>query len=197
MLKPTHLRRGLALAVSGVALTAGLAFAAPLQAVAAPTTGSTNVTVIADPSKPDGGQAAITVPTNIAFGVDVAGNLIAPSSDTLKIKNNSVFKIKVTNVKFTTEAEWTVDDNAKTTRSIGFNFGPEADKAKLSEYNANGGRTISNQAWNMVGTQTGTGTAGEIQLTVSDGKINVGDKDISTATKVGTFTFTADAGEHA
>lgn len=197
MLKPTHLRRGLVLAVSGVALTAGLAFAAPLQAVAAPTTGSTNVTVIGDPSKPGGGdQAAITVPTEISFAVAVDGSLIAPSADALTITNNSAFKIKVTNVKFTTDKEWHVDDSVKQAQSLTFTFGPEADKATLSAYSTDAGRSITSTAWNMEA-KPANGNGGKIQLTAANGKINVGSQDISSKTKVGSFTFTADAGAHA
>lgn len=160
---------------------------APTAAFAANTT---EVTVEADTS-----NIAFTVPTTIPLSVQADGSLIVASEDEFKITNKSPFDIHVTGITVTSEDGWNIVASASASpndNSIDLAIGPSGNAADASEAIQAGGVSLSdNAAWNM-------GYAGSaedsINLTCS-GNVSHVTKDLQTASKVATITWTVAAGQ--
>ena len=117
-------RRALAGAVLAGVLAAGCM--TPAVALAdAVSQGTTQVTVVADPSQ----TLKFEVPTVIPFAAGPDGVLVGPSKEATRITNKSVFGIHVTKAAVKAEGAWNiVADAAKapaqTKNAIDFQFGP-------------------------------------------------------------------------
>ena len=163
------------------------ALLAPTAAFAANTT---EVTVEADTS-----NIAFTVPTTIPLSVQADGSLIVASEDEFKITNKSPFDIHVTGITVKSEDGWNIVASARASsndNSIDLAIGPSCKAADVSEAIQAGGVSLSdNAAWNM-------GYAGSaedsINLTCS-GNVSHVTKDLQTASKVATITWTVAAGQ--
>lgn len=163
------------------------ALLAPTAAFAANTT---EVTVEADTS-----NIAFTVPTTIPLSVQADGSLIVASEDEFKITNKSPFDIHVTGITVKSEDGWNIVASASASsndNSIDLAIGPSGNAADASEAIQAGGVSLSdNAAWNM-------GYAGSaedsINLTCS-GNVSHVTKDLQTASKVATITWTVAAGQ--
>lgn len=163
------------------------ALLAPTAAFAANTT---EVTVEADTS-----NIAFTVPTTIPLSVQADGSLIVASGDEFKITNKSPFDIHVTGITVKSEDGWNIVASASASpndNSIDLAIGPSGNAADASEAIQAGGVSLSdNAAWNM-------GYAGSaedsINLTCS-GNVSHVTKDLQTASKVATITWTVAAGQ--
>ena len=178
-----------ALCAVGVAGTL-LAPAAAFAEVQTNTDGETIITVQADTS-----NIAFTVPTTIPLSVQADGSLIVASEDEFKITNKSPFDIHVTGITVTSEDGWNIVASASASpndNSIDLAIGPSGNAADASEAIQAGGVSLSdNAAWNM-------GYAGSaedsINLTCS-GNVSHVTKDLQTASKVATITWTVAAGQ--
>lgn len=163
------------------------ALLAPTAAFAANTT---EVTVEADTS-----NIAFTVPTTIPLSVQADGSLIVASEDEFKITNKSPFDIHVTGITVTSEDGWNIVASASASsndNSIDLAIGPSGNAADASEAIQAGGVSLSdNAAWNM-------GYAGSAEDSINLtclGNVSHVTKDLQTASKVATITWTVAAGQ--
>ena len=173
------------------AITCGLALAAttlaPVGALAKDyvntNTGSTEVVITAAKDADGNDQLAFEVPTQIAFAAKADGTLVGPSAESTKIVNKSVFGIHVTNMAVTAADGWTLAEDAATSNadnSVSFTLNGVA--AAASAY--------LDAAWNM-------GYAGSDSDSIaiaSEGKVSHVTKDLSSAQKAATVTWTLAAG---
>ena len=175
-----------------IAVACGLALAttalAPAAAFAAGNTGTTEVTIEAQKDAQGNDQLAFEVPTKIPFAAKADGTLVGPKPEKTKIVNKSVFPIHVTGMS--TSAE-----------NTGWNLVADASKASASETNAlsfelNGvsaatpANLSANASWNM-----GYAGSGKDSVAItSTGKVAHVTKDLSSAQKAATVTWTLAAG---
>lgn len=175
-----------------VAVACGLALAttalAPAAAFAAGNTGSTDVTIQVEKGGQDGkqDQLAFDVPTVIPFAASADGTLIAPKPDKIKIVNKSVFPIHVT--KMSTSAEGTgwnlVADASKSASENSLSF-------ELNGVSAATAADLSAKAaWSM----GYAGSGNDSVAITSTGKVSHVTKDLSSAQKAATITWTLAAG---
>ena len=174
-----------ALAVSLVMATA---IATPALAFADGTTSqSTEVTIQSvTPGPGPDGNLSFKVPTRIPFVAKADGTMLAPSADTLKIQNLSVFPIHVVNMAVTEESPFKlVPDVEKSTDANAFQFKVNGVQAAKSV------DTSANTAWSM-------GHAGsandKIILDIAEAKIARVTTDITTSQKAATITWTVASG---
>lgn len=178
-----------------IAVVCGLALAttalAPAAALAAPSpgnTGTTDVTIQVDKGGQGGqeDQLAFDVPTVIPFAAKADGTLVGPSAESTKIVNKSVFPIHVTGMSTSTgDTGWNlVADASKSESENSLSF-------ELNNVSAATPANLSaNTDWNM-------GYAGSTTDSVaitSTGKVSHVTKDLSTAQKAATITWTLAAG---
>lgn len=175
-----------------VAVACGLALAttalAPAAAFAAGNTGTTEVTVQVEKGGQDGkqDQLAFEVPTKIPFAVQAGGKLVGPSANETKIVNKSVFPIHVTGMSTSAEGTgWSLvadAENSSETNALSFELnGVSAFKpADLS----------ADKSWNMGYAKSGNDS---VAIT-STGKVSHVTKDLSSAQKAATITWTLAAG---
>lgn len=173
-----------------VAVACGLALAttalAPAAAFAAGNTGTTEVTIEAQKDAQGNDQLAFEVPTKIPFAASADGTLIAPKPDKIKIVNKSVFPIHVT--KMSTSAEGTgwnlVADASKSASENSLSF-------ELNGVSAATPADLSAKAaWSM-----GYAGSGKDSVAItSTGKVSHVTKDLSSAQKAATITWTLAAG---
>lgn len=159
---------------------------APTAAFAANTT---EVTVEADTS-----NIKVEVPTQIPFLVQADGSLITASEKTFSIVNMSQFDVHVTNMQVDAENDWNIVASAASSsndNSIDFSIGPKEDQIKASEALGSGIDISSRPEWNLgyQGSETQS-----INLTCS-GNVSHVTKDLQTASKVATITWTVAAGQ--
>ena len=159
---------------------------APTAAFAANTT---EVTVEADTS-----NIKVEVPTQIPFLVQADGSLITASEKTFSIVNMSQFDVHVTNMQVDAENDWNIVASAASSsndNSIDFSIGPKEDQIKASEALGSGIDISSRPEWNLGyhGSETQS-----INLTCS-GNVSHVTKDLQTASKVATITWTVAAGQ--
>lgn len=159
---------------------------APTAAFAANTT---EVTVEADTS-----NIKVEVPTQIPFLVQANGSLITASEKTFSIVNMSQFDVHVTNMQVDAENDWNIVASAASSsndNSIDFSIGPTEDQIKASEALGSGIDISSRPEWNLgyQGSETQS-----INLTCS-GNVSHVTKDLQTASKVATITWTVAAGQ--
>ena len=181
--RQASMRRAMgALCAVGVAGT----LLAPTAAFAANTT---EVTVEADTS-----NIKVEVPTQIPFLVQADGSLITASEKTFSIVNMSQFDVHVTNMQVDAENDWNIVASAASSsndNSIDFSIGPKEDQIKASEALGSGIDISSRPEWNLgyQGSETQS-----INLTCS-GNVSHVTKDLQTASKVATITWTVAAGQ--
>lgn len=183
-------KRHLAQAAIGIGLAA-LISGGSTAAMAAPNTGTTEVTVRASNE-----NLKFRVPTIIPFSAAADGKLTGPSAQATQIENLSVFGIHVINMAVKQETPWTlVADAAKSQKenSIDFQVGPSG---KLEDaYGASKGSGIDLSAksdWNL----TYAGSEGDGIPLSTTGDIAKSTGDIyHAADKVATITWTLEAGQ--
>ena len=174
-----------ALAVSLVMATA---IATPALAFADGTTSqSTEVTIQSvTPGPGPDGNLSFKVPTRIPFVAKADGTMLAPSADTLKIQNKSVFPIHVVNMAVTEQSPFKlVADVTAGTAANAFQFTVNGLQAAASV------DTSVNAAWNMGYANSANST---ISLDITDAKIARVTADISTPQKAATITWTVASG---
>ena len=175
---------GLALAATALAPAAAFA-AGNTTTVTSGNTGTTDVTV--QVQKDQGvDQLAFEVPTVIPFAAKANGELIGPSASETKIVNKSVFPIHVT--KMSTSAVGTgwslVADASKSTSENSLSF-------ELNDVSAATPADLSAKAaWSMGYADSGKDSA----AITSTGKVSHVTKDLSSAQKAATITWTLAAG---
>ncbi|MDM8246782.1 hypothetical protein QUW40_09255 [Collinsella tanakaei] len=181
-------RQGLMRRAMGALCAVGMmgALMAPTAAFAANTT---EVTVEADTS-----NIKVEVPTQIPFLVQADGSLITASEKTFSIVNMSQFDVHVTNMQVDAENDWNIVASAASSsndNSIDFSIGPKEDQIKASEALGSGIDISSRPEWNLgyQGSETQS-----INLTCS-GNVSHVTKDLQTASKVATITWTVAAGQ--
>lgn len=172
-----------------VAVACGLALAttalAPAAAFAAGNTGTTDVTI--EVQKDQGAdQLAFEVPTVIPFAAKADGELIGPSASETKIVNKSVFPIHVTGMSTSVQGTgWSLvadASNSASENSLSF---------ELNSVSAAAPADLSKDArWNMGYADSGTDS---VAIT-STGKVSHVTKDLSSAQKAATVTWTLAAG---
>lgn len=174
-----------ALAVSLVMATA---IATPVLAFADGTTSqSTEVTIQSvTPGPGPDGNLSFKVPTRIPFVAKADGTMLAPSADTLKIQNLSVFPIHVVNMAVTEQPPFKlVPDVEKSTDANVFQFTVNGLQAAASV------DTSINTAWNMGYAGSANNT---ISLNITDAKIARVTTDITTPQQAATITWTVASG---
>lgn len=174
-----------ALAVSLVMATA---IATPALAFADGTTSqSTEVTIQSvTPGPAPDGNLSFTVPTRIPFVAKADGTMLAPSADTLKIQNLSVFPIHVVNMAVTEQSPFKlVADVMVGTDANAFQFKVNGLQAAAFV------DTSVNAAWNMGYANSAND---KISLDITDAKIARVTSDISTPQKAATITWTVASG---
>lgn len=173
-----------------IAIVCGLALAttalAPAAAFAVGNTGSTDVTVQVEKDADGTDQLAFEVPTVIPFAAKADGTLVGPSADTTRIVNKSVFPIHVTGMSTSAEGTgWNLvadASNSASENSLSFELNgvSAAKSADLS----------TKTAWNM----GYAGSGAESVAITSTGKVSHVTKDLSSAQKAATVTWTLAAG---
>lgn len=174
-----------ALAVSLVMATA---IATPALAFSDGTTSqSTEVTIQSvTPGPGPDGNLSFKVPTRIPFVAKADGTMLAPSADTLKIQNLSVFPTHVVNMAVTEQSPFKlVPDVEKSTDANAFQFTVNGLQAAASV------DTSVNAAWNMGYANSAND---KISLDITDAKIARVTADISTPQKAATITWTVASG---
>lgn len=173
-----------ALAVSLVMATA---IATPALAFADGTTSqSTDVTIQSVTPDPGGDNLSFSVPTQIPFVAKADGTMLAPSADTLKIQNRSVFPIHVVNMAVTEQSPFKlVADVAASSDANAFQFMVNGLQADASV------DTSANTAWNMGYADSANN---KISLDITDAKIARVTTDITTPQKAATITWTVASG---
>lgn len=173
-----------ALALSLVMATA---IATPALAFADGTTSrSTEVTIRSATPDPDGDNLSFSVPTQIPFVAKADGTMLAPSADTLKIQNRSVFPIHVVNMAVTEQSPFKlVADVAASSDANAFQFMVNGLQAAAFV------DTSSSAAWNMghAGSETDA-----ISLKITNAKIARVTTDITTPKKAAAITWTVASG---
>ena len=175
---------GLALATTALAPAAAFA-AGNTTTVTSGNTGTTDVTV--QVQKDQGvDQLAFEVPTVIPFAAKANGELIGPSANETKIVNKSVFPIHVTGMSTSVQGTgWSlVADASKSTSENSLSF-------ELNSVSAATPADLSaNTAWDM-----GYAGSGKDSVAItSTGKVSHVTKDLSSAQKAATVTWTLAAG---
>lgn len=175
---------GLALATTALAPAA--AFAAG-NVVTSGNTGTTDVTIeVEKDAQGKQDQLAFEVPTVIPFAAKANGELIGPSKDATKIVNNSVFPIHVTGMSTSVQGTgWSlVADASKSASENSLSF-------ELNSVSAATPADLSKDAhWNM-----GYEGSGKNSVAItSTGKVSHVTKDLSSAQKAATVTWTLAAG---
>lgn len=173
-----------------VAVACGLALAttalAPAAAFAAGNTGTTEVTVQAQKDTQGNDQLAFEVPTVIPFAAKADGTLVGPSASETRIVNKSVFPIHVTGMSTSAQGTgWSLvadAENSSETNALSFELNgvSAATPADLS----------ASKAWNMGYEGSGANTV----AIASTGKVSHVTKDLSSARKAATVTWTLAAG---
>lgn len=173
-----------------IAVVCGLALAtsalAPAAAFAAGNTGTTEVTVQVEKDAHGKDQLSFDVPTVIPFAAKADGSLVGPSADTTKIVNKSVFPIHVTGMATSVEGTgWSlVADASKSSETNALSF-------ELNGVSAATPADLSTKAaWNMGYAGSGTDS---VAIT-STGKVAHVNKDLHSAQKAATVTWTLAAG---
>lgn len=189
---------GLALAATALAPAAAFA-AGNATTVTNGNTGTTDVTV--QVQKDQGvNQLAFEVPTVIPFAAKANGELVGPSASETRIVNLSVFPIHVTGMSTSAKGTgWSlVADASKSASENSLSFelsaDPAADPAADSfagAVSASDPRDLSKDAnWNM-----GYAGSGKDSVAIaSTGKVSHVTKDLSSAQKAATVTWTLAAG---
>lgn len=170
----------LSLVVAAAAATPALAFADGT------TSQSTEVTIQSATPDPSGDNLSFSVPTQIPFVAKADGTMLAPSANTLKIQNKSVFPIHVVNMAVTEQSPFKLVTDVKVgTDANAFQFTINGTKAAPSA------NTSDEVAWNMghVGSETDT-----ISLVITDAKIARVTTDITTPQRAATITWTVASG---
>lgn len=173
-----------------VAVACGLALAttalAPAAAFAAGNTGTTEVTIEAQKDAQGNDQLAFEVPTVIPFAAKADGTLVGPSKETTEIVNKSVFPIHVTGMSTSAEnTGWSlVADASKSASENSLSF-------ELNGVSAATPADLSaDKSWNM-----GYAGSGKDSVAIaSTGKVSHVTKDLSSAQKAATVTWTLAAG---
>lgn len=175
---------GLALATTALAPAAAFA-AGNATLVKDSNTGTTEVTV--QVQKDQGvDQLAFEVPTVIPFAAKANGELIGPSASETKIVNKSVFPIHVTGMSTSVQGTgWSlVTDASKSTSENSLSF-------ELNSVSAATPADLSaDKSWNMGYAGSGTDSV----AIASTGKVSHVTKDLSSAQKAATVTWTLAAG---
>lgn len=179
-MKKTTIKMGIAAAMCGLGLVAGLV---PASAFA-DNSGTTDVKVKTDPAST---QLTFEVPTLIQFGVDSAGTLTGPSPEVLNITNKSVFPIHVTNMTATAKTPFVLGDTAAADAADNtLDFTIDGHKA------SDGSTDLSADATFNLG-YADSATASH-QLTVANGKIVKVNQDLTKNPSVASVTWTLAAG---
>lgn len=171
-----------------VSLVMATAIATPALAFADGTTSqSTEVTIQSvTPGPGPDGNLSFKVPTRIPFVAKADGTMLAPSADTLKIQNLSVFPTHVVNMAVTEQSPFKlVPDVEKSTDANVFQFTVNGLQAAASV------DTSINTAWNMGYAGSANNT---ISLNITDAKIARVTTDITTPQKAATITWTVASG---
>ena len=171
-----------------VSLVMATAIATPALAFADGTTSqSTDVTIQSvTPGPGPDGNLSFKVPTRIPFVAKADGTMLAPSADTLKIQNLSVFPTHVVNMAVTEQSPFKlVPDVEKSTDANVFQFTVNGLQAAASV------DTSINTAWNMGYAGSANNT---ISLNITDAKIARVTTDITTPQKAATITWTVASG---
>ena len=181
--------RGLKVRVGALAvsLVMATAIATPALAFADGTTSqSTDVTIQSVTPDPDGDNLSFSVPTKIPFVAKADGTMLAPSADTLRIQNKSVFPIHVVNMAVTEQSPFKlVADVTVGTAANAFQFTVNGLQAAESV------DTSAISAWNMGYATSANDT---ISLDITDAKIARVTADISAPQKAATITWTVASG---
>lgn len=171
-----------------LSLVVAAAIATPALAFADGTTStkSTEVTIQYVTPEPGGDNLSFSVPTQIPFVAKADGTMLAPSADTLKIQNKSVFPIHVVNMAVTEQSPFKlVPDVEKSTDANVFQFTVNGLQAAASV------DTSINTAWNMGYAGSANNT---ISLNITDAKIARVTTDITTPQQAATITWTVASG---
>ena len=173
----------LSLVVAAAAATPALAFADGATA-----SQSTEVTVQSATPDPGGDNLSFSVPTQIPFVAKADGTMLAPSADTLKIQNRSVFPIHVVSMAVTEQSPFKlVADVAASSDANAFQFMVNGLQADASV------DTSANTAWNM-GYANTLALDDTIPLNITDAKVARVTTDITTPQKAATITWTVASG---
>lgn len=171
----------LSLVVAAAAATPALAFADGTTA-----SQSTEVTVQSATPDPGGDNLSFSVPTQIPFVAKADGTMLAPSADTLKIQNRSVFPIHVVNMAVTEQSPFKLVAGVTVgTTANAFQFMVNGLQADASV------DTSANTAWNMGYADSANN---KISLDITDAKIARVTTDITTPQKAATITWTVASG---
>lgn len=176
---------GLALATTALAPAAAFA-AGNATTVTSGNTGTTEVTIEAQKDAQGNDQLAFEVPTKIPFAAKADGTLVGPSADETKIVNLSVFPIHVTGMSTSAKGTgWSlVADASKSASENSLSF-------ELNGVSAATPANLSADAsWNMGYEGSGANTV----AIASTGKVSHVTKDLSSAQKAATVTWTLAAG---
>lgn len=176
---------GLALATTALAPAAAFA-AGNATTVTSGNTGTTEVTVEAQKDAQGNDQLAFEVPTVIPFAAKADGTLVGPSASETRIVNKSVFPIHVTGMSTSAKGTgWSlVADASKSASENSLSF-------ELNGVSAATPADLSKDAdWNMGYAGSGTDSV----AIASTGKVSHVTKDLSSAQKAATVTWTLAAG---
>ena len=175
---------GLALATTALAPAAAFA-AGNTTTVTSGNTGTTDVTV--QVQKDQGvDQLAFEVPTVIPFAAKADGTLVGPSASETRIVNKSVFPIHVTGMSTSAKGTgWSlVADASKSASENSLSF-------ELNSVSAFKPANLSaDKSWNM----GYAGSGNDSVAIASTGKVSHVTKDLSSAQKAATVTWTLAAG---
>ena len=198
---------GLALAATALAPAAAFATLPPNKTVENSNSGTTDVTIQVDKGGQGGqeDQLAFEVPTVIPFAAKADGTLVGPSKDATKIVNKSVFDIHVTGMSVNAVDGWNLVGDASQsseTNALSFELSadPAADPAAESFAESFAGavsaatpRDLSNDThWNM--SYAGAASSKDKVAIASKGKVANVTKDLHSAQKAATITWTLAAG---
>lgn len=176
---------GLALATTALAPAAAFA-AGNTTLVKDGNTGTTEVTIKAQKDAQGNDQLAFEVPTVIPFAAKANGELVGPSASETRIVNLSVFPIHVTGMSTSAKGTgWSlVADASKSASENSLSF-------ELNGVSAATPADLSaNTAWDM-----GYAGSGKDSVAItSTGKVSHVTKDLSSAQKAATVTWTLAAG---
>ena len=164
-MKKTAIKMGIAAAMCGLGLVAGLV---PASAFA-DNSGTTDVKVKTDPAST---QLTFEVPTLIQFGVDSA--------------NKSVFPIHVTNMTATAKAPFVLGDTATAAADNTLDFTIDGHKASAGSTDLS-----ADASFNLGYAESATASH---RLTVANGKIVKVNQDLTKNPSVASVTWTLAAG---
>ena len=170
-----------------LALIASLGIAGVQSAFAAPTTGTTEVSLQADESQID-----VTVPTNMTASINADGTLTYPTD--AKFINNSIFGINVASLVATAESDYQiVPETVFSTSSASNSLWTEVTPDGGTAIDISAGDPLTAGEWNIAKKPATADGTNELALSF-DGEISHLNGDFSSAVKAYTILWTVAPG---